>query len=136
MPSLERSYTGSAWMLFPPSRISPAWKVVCPISVASKVLFPTPFLPSTASAPPAGSASSMSSSTTVSPYPARTPERLSASGIARFAQVHLPHALVAGDFLGGAFDEHLALHQHADAPREAEHQLHVVLDDEDRDLAR
>ena len=38
--------------------------------------------------------------------------------------------------LGRAFDQHLALHQHGDAPREAEHEVHVVLDDQDGDVGR
>ncbi len=46
------------------------------------------------------------------------------------------HALVAPDFFRRAFDQHHALHEHGDAPREAEHEIHVVLDDEDGDLRR
>src|SRR5688572_26196555 len=98
--------------------------------VARSVVFPTPFLPSTASDPRSGSSRSTSSSTTVSPYPARTLARLSMS----LAQVDVVHALVARDLVRRALDQHRALHQHRDAVGEAEDQLHVVLDDQDRDV--
>src|SRR5262252_3034561 len=114
----------------------PEWNVVCPMIVASSVVFPTPLRPRTASDPRSGSENAISSSTTVSPYPARTSFRTSASGMALLAEVHLMHALVLAYLLGRAFDQHLALNQHGDAPREAEHEIHVVLDDEDRDLLR
>src|SRR4026208_1946013 len=50
----------------------PAWRRVWPMMVASKVVWPTPFLPSTASEPRSASENATSSSTTVSPQPART----------------------------------------------------------------
>src|SRR5439155_6811788 len=43
-------------------------------------------------------------------------------------------APVAGNFLRRALQQHFALHQHRDAAREAEHQVHVVLDDQDRNF--
>jgi hypothetical protein len=52
------------------------------------------------------------------------------------AQVNLAHASVGGDLLRRAFDQHAPAHQHDDAAREAEHQAHVVLDEEHRDVAR
>src|SRR5215472_15347707 len=113
----------------------PEWNVVCPMIVASSV-FPTPLRPRTASDPRSGSENAISSSTTVSPYPARTSFRTSASAMALLAEVHLVHALVLADLLGRAFDQHLALNQHGDALREPKHEIHVVLDDEDRDLLR
>src|SRR5215813_894209 len=114
----------------------PEWKVVCPMIVASSVVFPTPLRPSTASEPRSGSENAISSSTTVSPYPARTSFRTSASAMAMLAEIHLVDALVLADLLGRALDQHLALDEHGDALREAEHQVHIVLDDEDRDVAR
>src|SRR5712691_5632373 len=102
--------------------------------VASSVVLPTPFRPSTARAPRSGSSRAMSSSTTVSPYPARTSRRLSASGMVLLAEINLMHAPVLGDFFRRPLDQHFALHQDGDALREAEHEIHVVLDDEDRDV--
>src|SRR5258708_2667974 len=102
--------------------------------VASSVVLPTPFLPSTANAPRAGSASSISSRTPDSPYPARTPVNRSASDMALLPEVDFVHALVPGDLLRRPLDQHFALHQNGDALREAEHQIHVVLDDQDRDV--
>src|SRR5262252_2758591 len=114
----------------------PEWNVVCPMIVASSVVFPTPLRPRTASDPRSGSENAISSSTTVSPYPARTSFSTSASAMALLAEVHLVHALVLADLLGGAFDQHLALNQYGYTLREAEHEIHVVLYDEDRDVAR
>src|SRR5687768_8003902 len=102
------------------------------MTVARSVVLPTPFLPSTASAPRSGRARSTSSRTTVSPYPARTLD----SSSMRFAQIHIVHALVARDLFGRALGQHDPLHEHGDAPREAEHELHVVLDDQDGDVRR
>src|SRR5690349_5579875 len=112
----------------------PAWNVVWPMMVASSVVLPTPLRPSTASEPRSGSDNPISSMTTVSPYPARTSLSARASAMALLAQVDLVHALVRPDLVGGSLDEHLALHQDGDALREAEHQVHVVLDDEDGDV--
>src|SRR5215831_13510403 len=123
-------------MRSPRNSMLPEWNVVCPMMVASSVVFPTPLRPRTESDPRSGSENAISSSTTVSPYPARTPFRTSASAMALLAEVDLVHALVLADLLGRALDQHLALNEHGDAPREAEHQVHVVLDDEDRDVAR
>src|SRR5215475_7334785 len=112
--------------------MSPAWNVVSPMTVASSVVFPTPFRPSTASELRSGSANATSSRTTVSPYPARTPTRLSASTMP-LPEIHLVHAPVGADLGGRPLAQHLALHQHRDPPRETEHDVHVVLDDEDPD---
>src|SRR5204862_399547 len=53
----------------------------------------------------------------------------------RLAQVDVAHAAIGCDLVRAAFDQHLALHQHGDAIREAEYDVHVVLDDEDGDIA-
>src|SRR5882724_4011852 len=50
------------------------------------------------------------------------------------AEVNLVHASVLPDLVGGAFDQYLTLHEHGDAPGEPEDQIHVVLDDQDRDF--
>src|SRR5205823_7185436 len=135
MPRRLRSYTGSVWIARPMALISPAWKVVCPMMVASSVVLPTPLRPSTASEPRSGTSSATSSRITVSPYPARKPVRRSASGMRRLAEVNVAHAPICSNLLGPPLDQDLALHQHGDALREAEHEVHVVLDDQDRDVA-
>src|SRR5690242_11576593 len=101
--------------------------------VASSVVLPTPLRPRTASEPRSGRAKLTSSRIVVSPYPARTPVSFSTSGM-RLAQVDVAHAPVGGDLVRRALEQHLALHQHGDALREAEYQVHVVLDDQHRDL--
>src|SRR6267378_170111 len=50
------------------------------------------------------------------------------------AEIDLVHAPVPGDLLRRPLDQDLALHEHGDALREAEHEVHVVLDDEDGDV--
>src|SRR4051812_15716617 len=101
--------------------------------VASSVVLPTPLRPRTASVPRSGREKPMSSRTTVSPLPARAPDPTSASDSALPPEVDLVHAAVLGDLLRRALDQDLALHQHRDAFGEAEHEVHVVLDDEDGD---
>src|SRR5882672_9351143 len=54
--------------------------------------------------------------------------------MALLAEIDLVYAFVLADLIGRALDEHFALHQHGDALRKSEHEIHVVLDDEDRDL--
>src|SRR5229473_3218223 len=54
--------------------------------------------------------------------------------MALLPEIDLVHALVPGDLLRRPLDQHFALHQNGDALREAEHQIHVVLDDQDRDV--
>src|SRR5579859_1895908 len=135
MPRRLRSYTGRRWISCPIARMAPAWNVVWPMMVASSVVLPTPFLPSTAREPRSGTWSATSSRMTVSPYPARRPERCRASAM-RLAQIDIAHAAIGRDLVGPAFDQHLPLHEHRDAIREAEYEIHVVLDDEDGDIAR
>src|SRR5258706_8670355 len=134
MPLRARWYTGFFSIRFSRNFTSPEWNVVCPMMVASSVVLPTPFRPRTASEPRSGSAKVTSSRTIVSPYPARTAESCSASAMRRLAEVHVAYALVRRDLVRRAFHQHLSLHQHRDALREAEHEIHVVLDDQHRDL--
>src|SRR5574337_753931 len=52
------------------------------------------------------------------------------------AEVDLAHPRVGGDRRGRVLGEHRAADQHRDPLGEAEHQVHVVLDQQDRHLAR
>src|SRR3954471_18105791 len=113
--------------------MAPAWKVVWPMIVARSVVLPTPLRPSTASEPRSGTASATSSRMTVCPAPARSADRRNASAM-RFTKVYGAHTPIGPDFLRRAFHQHLALHEDRNAPREAEHEVHVVLDDQDGDV--
>src|SRR5205809_403684 len=100
--------------------------------VSSSVDLPTPLRPSTARLPFFGTSSEMPSSTTASPYPARTSRSSSMLGL---SEIDLAHARIAPDFVGRAFDQDAAADHDDDAAREAEHHIHVVLDEQHRELA-
>ena len=50
------------------------------------------------------------------------------------AEIDRAHALVRGDRLGRPLGQKLSRHQHRNAVGEIEHEVHVVLDQEDRDI--
>src|SRR6476659_1155153 len=109
--------------------------------VSNSVDLPTPLRPSTARLPFSGTSSEMPSSTTASPYPARTSRSVSrgsamACTMTRFAEVDLAYARIGRDFLGRTFEEDAPADHNDDAARKAEHEVHVVLDEQHRDLAR
>ena len=62
--------------------------------------------------------------------------RESQSDMVALAEIDLAHARVGGDLRRRALDQYCALDQHGDAPREAEDEIHVVLDDQHGDVAR
>src|SRR3954452_16433670 len=101
---------------------------------ASRVLFPTPFRPSTISISPGGMTRDMSDMTCVSPHPAQSAshERVGLEGsvMATLPEIDLTHLRVLGNFIRRAFGENASLHENADPIREAEHEPHVVFDDE------
>src|SRR3989442_13307829 len=99
--------------------------------VRSSVLLPTPLRPSIDTLPFCGTSSEMPSSTTASPYPARISRSSS-----MFSKIDLAHARIAADFVGRAFDQDPPADHHDDAAGEAEHDVHVVLDEEHGELAR
>src|SRR5262249_33262902 len=127
---------GASRVMSPPRHtIAPRVRVEKPTMVRSKVLLPTPFRPSTARLSPAGISSDTSSRTTASPYPARTFRRASSvSGMPGLAQIDLAHARIGGYLVRGALDQHAAADHHDDAAGEAKHDVHVVLDEEHRDV--
>src|SRR3989304_5926238 len=133
IPSRARSYMGSFDTGLPRYSIEPLCSVVCPMMVPSSVDLPTPFRPSTASEPRSGSESAISSSTTVAPYPARTPPRRNKSGMP-LTEIDLAHPVISGDFRRRALDEDRPLREHRDALRKPEHHVHVVLYDENGDF--
>src|SRR6188508_1013245 len=109
---------------------------VRPRIVARSVVLPTPLRPRSATLSPSAMASDTSSTTTASPYPALTPSSERRSAMTLVPQVDGLHALVGGDLARRALGEDLAAHQHRDALGEAEHEAHVVLDEEHRHVLR
>ena len=121
----------------PRQRKSPPRSRVRPISVTSSVVLPMPLRPSSARLSPS------SSSTATRPRARR--RRRSRRSAPSTAQ-ELSHAAPRPDrpraradpraiSAGRALGQHLAADQHRDALGEAEHELHVVLDEQDRDVA-
>src|SRR5258705_3838992 len=56
--------------------------------------------------------------------------------MARVTEIELPHTRVAGDSFRRVLDQQSAGDEDRDAVRKAEHEVHIVLDQDDRDLAR
>src|SRR5262245_15625383 len=112
--------------------------------VASKVVLPTPLRPMTDRVSLAPRPRRMSSSTTVSPYPARSLSSSSArsamtppsarSSVTFLAEIDGPHLHVIHDLFRRALRENRALHQYRDFPGKAEHDVHVMLDDQHRNV--
>ena len=96
--------------------------------VATSVVLPMPLRPSTASAPPSASVKrdiGQHDRLAVAGGQSVDAQELSHAGL---AEIDLAHARIGGDLGGRAFDQHRAVHQHGDALGEAEHHVHVVLD--------
>src|SRR5258708_4230566 len=136
MPRRERSWIFLPLMEWPLKKISPECSVVWPMIVASSVVLPTPLRPRMARVPFSRTERPISSRTTVSPYPAFKLSIFNKSGMLLFTEVHLAHTLVGADFLRRSLHQHRARREHRDAPGETEHEVHVVLDDQDRDVPR
>src|SRR5262249_49183425 len=108
--------------------------------VASTVVLPTPLRPMIETVSLAPSAKRISSSTTVSPYPARTLSRssaplammhsLAAAAMAFLAEIDRSDLLVIHDLVGSALREHGTLHQNGDLFGKTKDDVHVVLDDQ------
>src|SRR5258706_11880170 len=121
-------------MRSPRRRMSPACSVVWPMIVSSGVDLPTPLGPMMDRLSPCARGRSMPSNTCVPPYPAVTPFNVMFSGIERAAEVDRAHFAVGGDFRRRALGKDAAAHQHRDAIGKTEHEVHVMLDDEYRDV--
>src|SRR3954449_10405410 len=90
--------------------------------VRSSVDLPTPLRPKSDRRPFAGSSKAMPSSTTASPYPART-SRSASMGL---AEIHLAHRTVVRHFVRRALHEDAATGHYDDAASEAEHHAPFV----------
>src|SRR5213078_411870 len=58
------------------------------------------------------------------------------SAMLRFPEIDLAYALVVGDLVGRSLDEHRSADENRDALGKAKYEMHVVLDENDRHLAR
>src|SRR5262249_37847878 len=115
--------------------------LVSPMMARSVVVLPTPLRPSSAADSPGFTSRFTPCRMCSLPIWTWTSSSLSMHGLLDVvlvlgaAQVGLAHALVVGDLLGRAGGENRPLRHHRDVARDAEHHLHVVLDDDDVDRA-
>src|SRR6476646_8369831 len=119
----------------PPSAIAPPKRRVMPTIELISVVLPVPLRPSSASTWPSASESDMPDSTTASPYPARRPLMARRSGIDGLAEIDRLDLGIARHLVRRAFDQHGAVDQYRNPVGEGEHQIHVVLDQQYRDVA-
>ena len=49
----------------------------------------------------------------------------------QLAEIDLPHARIVDDIMRGVLDEHAAIDEHGERVGEAEHEVHVVLDQDE-----
>src|SRR5882757_10410616 len=96
------------------------------------VVLPAPLRPNKPSRRPAPQRNETRCRTWLSPYSAS----MSASNKASVAKIDLPRARMCHDLAAGSFDFDLAEMQHRDAFGEIERDIHVMLDHDDRHLAR
>src|SRR5215813_3041803 len=110
---------------------------VKPMTVSRSVVLPTPFRPSTARLPCSAISSETSSSTTAEPYPARTSSSTSSgSAMAPAPEIDFAHARVGGNLGGRAFEQDAPADHHDNPAGETKHDVHIVLDEQYRDLLR
>src|SRR3954470_2313529 len=93
------------------------------------VVFPMPFLPRSVTTSPAAMSRSTPKSTLLAPYAV---SRFCTLSSKLFPEVGLAHRRVGADLRRRAGGNQAAADQHRDAIREAEHRVHVVLDEEHR----
>src|SRR3954452_11535426 len=123
-------------MSCPASRMAPPNRLVMPTIELISVVLPVPLRPSSASTWPSASESDMPESTTASPYPARKPLMARRSGIGRLAEIDRLDLGIARHFFRRAFDQHGAIDQDRNPVGEREYQVHVVLNQQHRDIPR
>src|SRR3984893_17868935 len=104
--------------------------------VLSSVVLPVPLRPRTASDSPSLRLRSILEMTRASPEPPETCRNARILCIEALAEIDLPHPWVGGYLLHAAFGQQRAVHENRDATGEAEHQVHVMLDEQQRDLKR
>src|SRR5215210_707218 len=126
----------------PSSCTSPFRGWSSPLTARSTVDLPAPLGPTMQHTEPSGTSSSTPWSTSPPPYPAYTSVSFSISGSHRvleaevLAQVGVEDLRVALHGVGRPTRDRRAARQHQDGIAEAEHERHVVLDDQERLPAR
>src|SRR5581483_5248703 len=125
----------------PSNETSPRERRISPMMARSVVVLPTPLRPSSAAASP-GFTSRLTPCRICSlPICTCRSRRLSTDClldiilVLRTAEIGLAHTLVRGDLAWAAGGEHAALRHHSDVVGDLEHDLHVMLDDDDVDRA-
>src|ERR1700722_8465656 len=136
MPARAR-WSGRICVISSPPRVMvPPNRLVTPTIELTKVVLPVPLRPNSASTWLSGRRSDMPCKTTASPYPERSPSMHRRSGIGGLAEIDRFHPCVARHFVRRTLDQHRAIDQHRNPVGETEHQIHVVLDQQHRDVAR
>src|SRR6478736_2289398 len=120
----------------PASATVPPKRLVIPTIELISVVLPVPLRPSSASTWPSASVSDMPDSTTASPYPARRLSMARRSGIGGLAEIDRLDLGIPGHLVGRALHQHRAVDEDGDAVGEREHQVHIVLNQQHRDVTR
>src|SRR5918992_2904576 len=121
----------------PSSRTSPLRGSSRPLTARSTVDLPAPFGPTMQHTEPAGTSSPTPWRTSPPPYPAYTSVSVSISGLHRLleaevlAEVGVEDLGVALDVVRRSARDRLPAGEHQDRIAEAEHERHVVLDDQE-----
>src|SRR5579875_2652508 len=129
-------------MSWPCSVIVPSRGRSRPLITAISVDFPAPFGPTTQVIPPRATVSETPRRTSPPPYPATTPSttRAGPSGIVlilpRAAEVGVEHPRIGPDDPGRPGGHHAARVHDGDPLAQPHHELHVVLDDQERGAVR
>src|SRR3989449_9086770 len=107
----------------------PWWERRKPMSARSRVVLPAPFRPmiTTRSAAPTRSETPFSTGTC--PYRAWSP---STSSTRAFPQIDVADDVVRADLLHGPLGKHRAPVEHGDVSRDVSHEIHIVLDHDQR----
>src|SRR6266849_3645319 len=106
-----------------------------PSAAASVVVLPAPLRPMIPIRSPRLTEIETSSSTVVPPYPAETFTSVSSpNGMPATPEIDLAHLLIVGNLLGCAGDENGTRDQHNDVLCKTKHEIHVMLDEQDREV--
>src|SRR5207249_1531029 len=117
----------------PLNSIDPCRALMTPKIARSSVDLPAPFGPSTFVRPPSSTSSEIPCSTDALPYPAA---RRSIFSTGTSSEIGLDDARIPGHLLRRSLGDQLAEVQHVQILRQAHDKAHVVLDQQERDVAR
>src|SRR5512132_2292611 len=116
----------------PSNTISPVWRTV-PDTARSVVVLPAPLAPSRATISPSATVSETPCRALIGPYRASTP-RSSSSVDTLGPQVGLDHVRICLHLAGRSLRDLAAEVEHVYAVADRHHQLHVVFDEQDRQV--